>query len=52
MKVWALKKRNKYYDGFGAFSELINAEFYRTKKEAPYSSMREEIVKVEIKVVK
>ena len=52
MKVWALKKRNKYYDGFGAFSELINAEFYRTKKEACYPFVWGEKVKVEIKVVK
>lgn len=51
MKVWAIKRENKYYDGFGYFGELIKAEFYRTKKEARYP-LWGEIVKVEIKEVK
>lgn len=60
MKVWAVKKGNKYYDGLGYFGELAHAEFYPTKKRLMLNhyglskglSKNEQAIKLEIKEIK
>lgn len=53
MKVWALKKDKKYYNGFD-FGPMVLAEFFQTKKSLlrlckPLEG--EQIVKIEMKEI-
>jgi hypothetical protein len=56
MKVWAIKKGNKYAVSIG-YGELYNAAFFKTKKEALKNIIemggdkKEIIVPVEIKEI-